>query len=34
MRNIIKMLTDLDSSVYKEDFEQHFLDVSADFLPS
>ena len=25
------MLTDLDSSVYKEDFEQHFLDVSANF---
>ena len=31
MRNIIKILTDLGSSVYKEDFEQHFLDVSADF---
>ena len=27
MRNIIKMLTDLGSFVYKEDFEQHFLDV-------
>ena len=27
MRNIINMLTDLGSSVYKEDFEQHFLDV-------
>ena len=31
MRNIIKILTDLGSSVYKEDFQQHFLDVSADF---
>ena len=31
MRNIIKMLMDLGSSVYKEDFEQHFLDLSADF---
>ena len=27
MRNIIKMLTDLGSFVYKEYFEQHFLDV-------
>lgn len=31
MRNIIKMLMDLGSSVYQEDFEKHFLDVSADF---
>ena len=31
MRNIIKMLTDLGSSVYEEDFEQPFLEVSADF---
>ncbi|KAL3631157.1 Cullin-3A [Castilleja foliolosa] len=31
MRNIIKMLMDLGSSVYQEDFEKQFLDVSADF---
>jgi cullin 3 len=31
MRNIIKMLMDLGSYVYQEDFEQHFLEVSADF---
>ncbi|KAG2714318.1 hypothetical protein I3760_03G021400 [Carya illinoinensis] len=31
MRNIIKMLMDLGSAVYQEDFEQHFLEVSADF---
>ena len=31
MRNIVKMLMDLGSSVYQEDFEKHFLDVSADF---
>ena len=31
MRNIIKMLMDLGSSVYKVDFEKLFLDVSADF---
>ncbi|KAL6562526.1 Cullin-3A [Orobanche gracilis] len=31
MRNIIKMLMDLGSSVYQEDFEKPFLDVSADF---
>uniref|UniRef100_A0A7N2L0K6 Cullin family profile domain-containing protein n=1 Tax=Quercus lobata TaxID=97700 RepID=A0A7N2L0K6_QUELO len=31
MRNIIKMLKDLGSSVYDEDFEQPFLEVSADF---
>ena len=31
MRNIIKILTVLGSFVYKEDFEQHFLDVSTDF---
>lgn len=31
MRNIIKMLMDLGSSVYQEDFEKHFLEVSADF---
>nr|GMD29644.1 cullin-3A [Ipomoea batatas] len=31
MRNIIKMLTDLGPSVYEEDFEKPFLEVSADF---
>ncbi|KNA14415.1 hypothetical protein SOVF_107790 [Spinacia oleracea] len=31
MRNIIKMLMDLGSSVYQEDFERSFLDVSANF---
>lgn len=31
MRNIIKMLMDLGPSVYQEDFEKHFLEVSADF---
>ncbi|KAI4352586.1 hypothetical protein L6164_006823 [Bauhinia variegata] len=31
MRNIIKMLMDLGLSVYQEDFEKHFLEVSADF---
>ena len=31
MRNITKMLTDLGPSVYQEDFEKSFLDVSADF---
>ncbi|KAL8137752.1 hypothetical protein V2J09_003753 [Rumex salicifolius] len=31
MRNTIKMLMDLGSSVYQEDFEKHFLEVSADF---
>ncbi|KAG6715865.1 hypothetical protein I3842_04G018200 [Carya illinoinensis] len=31
MRNVIKMLMDLGCSVYQEDFEQHFLEVSADF---
>jgi cullin 3 len=31
MRSIIKMLMDLGSSVYQEDFEKHFLEVSADF---
>lgn len=31
MRNIIKMLMDLGSSVYQEDFEKPFLDVSSDF---
>ncbi|KAJ6797627.1 cullin-3A-like [Iris pallida] len=31
MRNITKMLMDLGSSVYQEDFEQPFLDVSASF---
>lgn len=31
MRNIIKMLMDLGSTVYQEDFEHHFLEVSADF---
>ncbi|XP_052186992.1 cullin-3A [Diospyros lotus] len=31
MRNIIKMLTDLGPSVYQEDFEKPFLEVSANF---
>ncbi|XP_061346163.1 cullin-3A-like [Gastrolobium bilobum] len=31
MRNIIKMLMDLGLSVYQQDFEKHFLDVSANF---
>ncbi|KAL5724941.1 Cullin-3A [Ranunculus cassubicifolius] len=31
MRSIIKMLMDLGSSVYQEDFEKPFLDVSANF---
>ncbi|PWA39387.1 cullin 3 [Artemisia annua] len=31
MRNIVKMLMDLGSSVYQEDFEKPFLAVSADF---
>lgn len=31
MRNVIKMLMDLGPAVYQEDFEKHFLDVSADF---
>ncbi|KAL3622406.1 Cullin-3A [Castilleja foliolosa] len=31
MRSIIKMLMDLGSSVYQEDFEKQFLDVSAVF---
>lgn len=31
MRNIIKMLMDLGSSVYQEDFEKPFLEVSSDF---
>ncbi|GKA16336.1 cullin-3A-like protein isoform X2 [Tanacetum coccineum] len=31
MRNIVKMLMDLGSSVYQEDFEKPFLVVSADF---
>ncbi|CAM8979981.1 hypothetical protein QQ045_000720 [Rhodiola kirilowii] len=31
MRNIIKMLMDLGVSVYEEDFEQPFLEVSAEF---
>ncbi|RWR89492.1 cullin-3A-like protein isoform X1 [Cinnamomum micranthum f. kanehirae] len=31
MRNIIKMLMDLGSSVYQEDFEKPFLEVSATF---
>ncbi|KAJ4711317.1 Cullin [Melia azedarach] len=31
MRNIIKMLMDLGSSVYLEDFEKPFLEVSAEF---
>ncbi|KAK9061754.1 hypothetical protein SSX86_018937 [Deinandra increscens subsp. villosa] len=31
MRNIVKMLMDLGPSVYQQDFEQPFLDVSANF---
>ena len=31
MRNVIKMLMDLGSSVYQEDFEKPFLEVSANF---
>ncbi|KAF8017365.1 hypothetical protein BT93_H2531 [Corymbia citriodora subsp. variegata] len=31
MRNIIKMLMDLGSSVYQEEFERPFLEVSAEF---
>ena len=31
MRSVIKMLMDLGSSVYQDDFEQHFLEVSANF---
>ncbi|GMH01712.1 hypothetical protein Nepgr_003551 [Nepenthes gracilis] len=31
MRNIIEMLMDLGSTVYQEDFEKPFLEVSADF---
>ncbi|XP_015895103.1 cullin-3A [Ziziphus jujuba] len=31
MRNIIKMLMDLGPSVYQEDFEKPFLEVSAEF---
>ncbi|KAK4753573.1 hypothetical protein SAY87_001677 [Trapa incisa] len=31
MRNIIKMLMDLGSSVYQGEFEQQFLEVSAEF---
>ncbi|KAJ0043707.1 hypothetical protein Pint_19239 [Pistacia integerrima] len=31
MRNITKMLMDLGSFVYQDDFEKHFLEVSADF---
>eukprot|EP00249_Psilotum_nudum_P021964 c28319_g1_i1 orf=827-3031(+) len=31
MRNITKMLMDLGPSVYQEDFEKQFLNVSADF---
>ncbi|KAF9591035.1 hypothetical protein IFM89_001245 [Coptis chinensis] len=31
MRNIVKMLMDLGSSVYQEDFEKPFLEVSANF---
>lgn len=31
MRNITKMLMDLGSSVYQDDFENHFLRSSADF---
>ncbi|XP_068642183.1 cullin-3B-like [Aristolochia californica] len=31
MRNIIKMLMDLGASVYQEDFEKPFLEVSANF---
>ncbi|EPS73775.1 hypothetical protein M569_00979 [Genlisea aurea] len=34
MRNIIKMLMDLGPSVYQEDFEKLFLEVSADFYRS
>lgn len=32
MRNITKMLMDLGSSVYQQEFETPFLEVSADFL--
>ncbi|CAN1321591.1 CUL3A [Linum perenne] len=31
MRNIIKMLMDLGAVVYQDDFEKHFLEVSAEF---
>ncbi|XP_076940684.1 cullin-3A-like [Bidens hawaiensis] len=31
MRNIVKMLMDLGPSVYQQDFEQPFLDISANF---
>ncbi|GER49512.1 cullin family protein [Striga asiatica] len=31
MRNIVKMLMDLGPTVYQEDFERPFLDISADF---
>ncbi|XP_027187618.1 cullin-3A-like isoform X2 [Cicer arietinum] len=31
MRNLIKMLVDLGSSVYEKDFEKQFLEVSANF---
>ncbi|XP_076935500.1 cullin-3A-like [Bidens hawaiensis] len=31
MRNIVKMLMDLGPSVYQQDFEQPFLDLSANF---
>ncbi|KAK8644318.1 hypothetical protein V6N13_123628 [Hibiscus sabdariffa] len=31
MRSISKMLMDLGPSVYQDDFEKHFLEVSADF---
>ncbi|TYH19247.1 hypothetical protein ES288_A05G337800v1 [Gossypium darwinii] len=31
MRNIVKMLMDLGSSIYQEDFEKPFLEVSAEF---
>ncbi|GLJ44920.1 hypothetical protein SUGI_0945710 [Cryptomeria japonica] len=31
MRNIIKMLMELGASVYQDDFEKPFLDVTADF---
>uniref|UniRef100_A0AB38Z7I0 Cullin family n=1 Tax=Paeonia suffruticosa TaxID=45171 RepID=A0AB38Z7I0_PAESU len=31
MRNVIKMLMDVGSSVYQEDFEKPFLEVSAEF---
>ncbi|KAL5981116.1 Cullin-3A [Asimina triloba] len=34
MRNIIKMLMDLGSSVYQEDFEKPFLEASANFYRS